>query len=236
MSTPPADPSVNSADPSVNPADPSVNSADPSDTADSEQPEREIGPQEIAPAIEAVLLVVDTPTATIDIARAVGVPQDIASDVLHRLQREYDEQGRGFQLREAAGGWRLYTREQYAGPVERFVLDGQKTRLTQAALETLAVIAYRQPVTRARVSAIRGVNVDGVVRTLLLRELIEESGHEEGSGGGLLSTTPLFLEKIGLPSLADLPPIAPLLPDVDPQMDERLETGLAELTEMTEMD
>lgn len=190
---------------------------------------------DISPAIESVLLVVDTPTAAMDIARAIGIGEDVAQEHLRQLQAEYDAQGRGFQLREAAGGWRLYTREQYAPAVERFVLDGQKTRLTQAALETLAVIAYRQPVTRARVSAIRGVNVDGVVRTLLTRELIEEAGHEEGSGGGLLSTTDLFLEKLGLRSLDDLPPIAPLLPEVDPQMDESLESGLAALADM-EMD
>lgn len=190
---------------------------------------------DIAPAIESVLLVVDTPTTAMDIARAIGIGEDVAAEHLRHLQAEYDQQGRGFQLREAAGGWRLYTREQYAPAVERFVLDGQKTRLTQAALETLAVIAYRQPVTRARVSAIRGVNVDGVVRTLLARELIEESGHEEGSGGGLLSTTDLFVEKLGLRSLDELPPIAPLLPEVDPQMDESLESGLAALADM-EMD
>ncbi|MFV0534518.1 MAG: SMC-Scp complex subunit ScpB [Cumulibacter sp.] len=190
---------------------------------------------DITPAIESVLLVLDQPTAAMDIARAVGIGEDVVEQRLQALRAEYDEQGRGFQLREAAGGWRLYTRERYAPVVERFVLDGQKTRLTQAALETLAVIAYRQPVTRARVSAIRGVNVDGVVRTLLTRELIEESGHEEGSGGGLLSTTDLFLEKLGLTSLRDLPPIAPLLPDVDPEMDERLESGLAAIADM-EMD
>ena len=190
---------------------------------------------DISPAIESVLLVLDQPTAAIDIARAIGIGEDVVEGRLRALQADYDEQGRGFQLREAAGGWRLYTREQYAPAVEKFVLDGQKTRLTQAALETLAVIAYRQPVTRARVSAIRGVTVDGVVRTLLTRELIEESGQEEGSGGGLLSTTDLFLEKLGLKSITDLPPIAPLLPDVDPEMDERLESGLAAIADM-EMD
>jgi segregation and condensation protein B len=190
---------------------------------------------DISPAIESVLLVLDQPTPPMDIARAIGIGEDLVVERLRELQDEYDQQGRGFQLREAAGGWRLYTREQYAPAVERFVLDGQKTRLTQAALETLAVIAYRQPVTRARVSAIRGVTVDGVVRTLLTRELIEESGQEEGSGGGLLSTTDLFLEKLGLKSITDLPPIAPLLPDVDPEMDERLESGLAAIADM-EMD
>lgn len=184
---------------------------------------------DIAPAIESILLVVDTPTASVDIARALGISTDEAETHLAQLAAEYDDQGRGFQLRQAAGGWRLYTREIYAPYVEKYVLDGQKTRLTQAALETLAVIAYRQPVTRARVSAIRGVNVDGVVRTLVTRGLVEETGTDERTGGGQLSTTDLFLEKLGLTSLEDLPPIAPHLPDVAPDMDERLESGLAQL-------
>ncbi|MEO6957338.1 MAG: SMC-Scp complex subunit ScpB [Antricoccus sp.] len=184
---------------------------------------------DLTPAIESILLVVDTPTPAVEIARAIGISIDETTERLRALAAEYDEQGRGISLREAAGGWRMYTRERYAPYVEKFVLDGQKTRLTTAALETLAVIAYRQPVTRARVSAIRGVNVDGVVRTLLIRELVEETGTDQHTGGGQLSTTSLFLEKLGLRSLDDLPPIAPLLPDVDPQMDERLESGLAEL-------
>ena len=191
---------------------------------------------DISPAIESILLVVDTPTASVEIARAVGISIEEAEQHLTDLAQEYNEQGRGFQLRQAAGGWRLYTREEYAEYVEKFVLDGQKTRLTQAATETLAVIAYRQPVTRSRVSAIRGVNVDGVVRTLLVRELIEESGTDEQTGGGQLSTTDLFLEKLGLKSVEDLPPIAPLLPDVAPEMDERLESGLAELASLDSED
>jgi segregation and condensation protein B len=114
-----------------------------------------------------------------------------------------------------AGGVRIYTRPDHAGVVEQFLHEGQRSRLTQAALETLAVIAYRQPVTRSRVSAIRGVNVDGVVRTLLARGLIVEVGTDPETGGGLFRTTDLFLEKMGLQSLDELPSLAPLLPDIE---------------------
>ena len=118
-------------------------------------------------------------------------------------------------LREAGGGWRMYTRARYAPYVERLLLDGARSKLTRAALETLAVVAYRQPVTRARVSAVRGVNVDAVMRTLLARGLITEAGTDSDSGAVAFATTELFLERLGLSSLADLPDIAPLLPDVD---------------------
>jgi segregation and condensation protein B len=134
------------------------------------------------------------------------------------LAAEYDEAGRGFELREVAGGWRFYTRASCAAYVERFVLDGQQARLTQAALETLAVVAYRQPVSRARVSAVRGVNVDGVMRTLVARGLVEEAGREGsgGEGGSILyRTTSYFLERLGLRSLEDLPDLAPFLPELD---------------------
>ncbi len=134
---------------------------------------------------------------------------------LTELAAEYAEQGRGFELRNVAGGWRYYTREELAPVVEAFVLDGQQARLTQAALETLAVVAYRQPVSRARVSAIRGVNVDGVMRTLLTRGLVEEAGHDHSSGAHLYRTTSYFLERIGVTSLDDLPELAPYLPDLD---------------------
>ena len=116
---------------------------------------------------------------------------------------------------EAGGGWRMYTRARYAPYVERLLLDGARSKLTRAALETLAVVAYRQPVTRARVSAVRGVNVDAVMRTLLARGLITEAGTDSDSGAVAFATTELFLERLGLSSLADLPDIAPLLPDVD---------------------
>ena len=122
---------------------------------------------------------------------------------------------RGFQLREGAGGWRFYSHPDLAPVVEKFVLDGQQSRLTQAALETLAVIAYRQPISRARVSAIRGVNVEAVMKTLLTRGLVEERGVEHETGAILYATTSYFLEKIGVASIEDLPALAPFLPDVD---------------------
>jgi segregation and condensation protein B len=164
-------------------------------------------------AVEAVLLVVDQPVDVTTLAQTLNVPKPDVQTALETLRAEYDEGNRGIDLRELAGGWRLYSRDDYAAYVERFVLDGQQTRLTQAALETLSVIAYRQPVTRARVSAVRGVGVDAVIRTLTTRGLIEECGTDVETGGGLYRTTPLFLEKLGLKSLEDLPPLAPLLPD-----------------------
>ena len=138
---------------------------------------------------------------------------------LRFLQQEYEAGGRGLDLREVAGGWRLYSREDFAPYVERFILDGQQARLTQAALETLAVIAYRQPVTRSRIAGIRGVSVDAVMRTLLTRGLVEECGADPDTGGGLYRTTRLFLEKLGLRSLDELPSLAPLLPDTS-QLDD----------------
>jgi len=166
-------------------------------------------------ALEAVLLVTDQPVPAVTLAQVVERPTEEVEATLIELAGEYDAQGRGFELRMVAGGWRLYTRADCAPYVERFVLDGQQARLTQAALETLAVIAYRQPVSRARVSAVRGVNVDGVVRTLLARGLITEAGQDEDTGGILYRTTPLLLERLGLQSLDELPSLAPLLPELD---------------------
>jgi segregation and condensation protein B len=134
---------------------------------------------------------------------------------LSELAQQYADQGRGFELRQAAGGWRLYTRAECAGLVERFVLRGQHARMTQAALETLAVVAYRQPVTRGRVAAVRGVNVDGVMRTLLSRGLIDERGSDPDSSATLYGTTDLFLERLGLRGLDQLPSLAPLLPELE---------------------
>ncbi len=164
-------------------------------------------------ALEAILLVVDEPVTEAQLAEVLDSRVEEIGSLLGALAAEYAEQGRGFDLRRAAGGWRLYTRPEYASYVERFVLDGQSVRLTQAALETLAVIAYQQPVTRARISAIRGVNCDGVVRTLTTRGLIEECGAQPESGAYLYRTTSLFLEKLGLDSVDELPPLAPFLPD-----------------------
>lgn len=164
--------------------------------------------------LEAILLVTDEPVPLVTLAQVVERPRQEVQGALDELAAGYVDQGRGFTLRQVAGGWRLYTRDDCAPFVERYVLDGQQARLTQAALETLAVIAYRQPVTRARVSAVRGVNVDGVVRTLTARGLVVEAGTDGDTGGTLYRTTPLLLEKLGLDSLEELPSLAPLLPDL----------------------
>ncbi|MEO5710493.1 MAG: SMC-Scp complex subunit ScpB [Nocardioidaceae bacterium] len=169
---------------------------------------------DLKPALEAVLMVADQPLDHMTLATAVGYPPGEVSSALHGLADEYAGQGRGFDLRNVAGGWRFYTREEYAGVVERFVLDGQRARLTQAALETLAVVAYKQPVSRARVSAVRGVNVDGVMRTLVSRGLVEEAGHDAETTATLYRTSSYFLERIGVESLEDLPELAPFLPDM----------------------
>jgi segregation and condensation protein B len=169
---------------------------------------------ELRPALEAVLMVADQPLDHVTLASAVGYPPGEVSAALAALAEEYAEQGRGFDLRNVAGGWRYYTREDYAGVVEKFVLDGQQARLTQAALETLAVVAYKQPVSRARVSAIRGVNVDGVMRTLVARGLVEEAGHDAETTATLYRTTGYFLERIGVASLEELPELAPFLPEI----------------------
>ena len=178
-----------------------------------------VDPDRLRSAVEAVLLVVDVPTSATVLAQVLqrSVPEIDAA--LRSLRDEYDAGGRGLDLREVADGWRLYSRDEFAVYVERFVLDGQQARLSQAALETLAVIAYRQPVTRSRISGIRGVSVDAVMRTLLTRGLVEECGADPDTGGGLYRTTRLFLEKLGLRSLEELPSLAPLLPDTS-QLDD----------------
>ncbi|MFC3996600.1 SMC-Scp complex subunit ScpB [Nocardiopsis sediminis] len=163
--------------------------------------------------LEAVLMVVDQPVAEYDLARAFGLPVQAIAATLAELSAEYTAQGRGFDLRQVAEGWRIYTRPECADAVEHFLKEGTEVRLTQAALETMAVVAYRQPVSRGRVSAVRGVNCDGVMRTLVLRGLIEEAGHDPESGALLYRTTSYFLERLGLRSLDELPDLAPFLPD-----------------------
>jgi segregation and condensation protein B len=172
-----------------------------------------VSDEELRGAIEAILLVVDEPVGDVMLAQVLEQPTDRVNALLGNLANEYMATERGFELRRAAGGWRLYTRPCFAGYVEKFVLDGQQIRLTQAALETLAVVAYKQPVARSRISAIRGVNCDGVMRTLVSRGLIEECGSDPDSGALLYRTTSLFLEKLGLDELEQLPPLAPFLPD-----------------------
>jgi segregation and condensation protein B len=177
-------------------------------------------------ALEALLLLAVEPMSVTDLAQAVGVPEAEVATALVGLAAFYDETGRGFELRELGGGWRYYTRDEYADLVAAYVLEGQQSRLSAAALETLAVIAYRQPISRGRVSAIRGVNVDGVIRTLLGRGLIEEAGHDAESGAVVFATTSYFLERMGLRTLDELPPLAPHLPGV-----EELEAELGQLAE-----
>lgn len=166
-------------------------------------------------AVEAVLMVIDEPLQEATLASALGMTVPRVREVLDELAAEYDESGRGFELRRVAGGWRVYSRAEYAPVVERFMLDGQTAKLTQAALETLAIVAYRQPVSRARVGAVRGVNVDAVMRTLSSRGLVEDAGNDPESGAVLYRTTPYFLQRLGLSSLDELPALAPYLPEAD---------------------
>lgn len=171
-----------------------------------------------AAALEAVLMVADEPVPAVQLATVLGVPTGQVEAILASLAAEYrgdsGARPRGFELREAGGGWRVYSAPAHADVVGRFVLEGQAARLTQAALETLAVIAYRQPVTRGLVSAVRGVNVESVMRTLVTRGLVAEVG-TEASGALLYGTTSYFMERMGMASLDELPPLAPYLPDLE---------------------
>jgi segregation and condensation protein B len=170
---------------------------------------------ELGSVLEALLLVVDTPVTAETLAATTQQPVYRIAAKLQQLADELTERDSGIDLRQNSEGWRMYTRARFAPYVEKLLLDGARSKLTRAALETLAVVAYRQPVTRARVSAVRGVNVDAVMRTLLARGLITEAGADEDTGAVTFATTEMFLERLGLASLGDLPDIAPLLPDVD---------------------
>ena len=176
---------------------------------------------ELQRSIEAILMVVDEPVTELTRASVLEVTVDENIVVLEHLSTSYDD--RGFALKAINGGWRFYSHPDLSPVVEKFVLDGQQNRLTQAALETLAVIAYRQPVSRARVSAIRGVNVEAVMKTLITRGLVEEYGVESETGAILYKTTSYFLERLGLKNLEDLPALAPYLPDLD-RLDEVLDS------------
>lgn len=180
---------------------------------------------ELERSVEAILMVVDEPVTEITLAQILERPVESISACLANLQNEYAGK-HGFELRAINGGWRFYSKPEYSNVVEKFVLDGQQSRLTQAALETLAVVAYRQPISRARVSAIRGVNVEAVMKTLVTRGLVEESGVESETGAILYRTTSYFLERLGLNTLSDLPALAPYLPDL-----ERLDEILGSLTD-----
>jgi segregation and condensation protein B len=181
---------------------------------------------EVSGPVEALLLLAEEPISEQELAQAVGVPESVITECLVELVAFYDETQRGFELRSVGGGWRYYTREEHADLIAEHVLEGREAKLSQAALETLAVIAYSQPISRARVSAVRGVNVDGVIRTLVARGLIEETGHDHESGAAVFATTSLFLERMGLRTLDDLPPLAPHLPEV-----EELEAELSQLAQ-----
>ncbi|QNG18686.1 SMC-Scp complex subunit ScpB [Rhodococcus triatomae] len=175
----------------------------------------ELSDAELESVLESLLLVVDSPASVEQLAAVTDASPERVAAILTRMAEAFTVRGSGFDLRYAGDGWRLYTRTAHAPYVERLLLDGARTKLTRAALETLAVVAYRQPLTRARISAVRGVNVDGVVRTLLARGLIAEAGTDPETTATQYATTELFLERLGLASLADLPELAPLLPDVD---------------------
>ena len=176
--------------------------------------------------LEAMLMVADQPEHARDLAHALDVDEHEVHEALTMLQRDYDgddgsgRPARGFALRHSARGWQLVSRAQFESVVSAFVTDGQTARLSQAAFEALSIIAYRQPVTRAQISSIRGVNSDGVVRALLVRDLIRPDGVDPDSRAERLSTTMLFLEKMGLESLDDLPSLAPFMPTVGSAMQE----------------
>lgn len=189
------------------------------------------GVEDVTGALEALLLIADEPMAEIDLATALDAPIAVVGDALAELAAFYDETGRGFELRQVGGGWRYYTRAEHADLICRYLLEGQQARLSQAALETLAVVAYQQPVSRARVSAVRGVNVDGVIRTLLSRGLITEAGQDQESGAVLFQTTGYFLERLGLRSLDELPALAPHLPEA-----AELEAELSQLARSASAD
>lgn len=179
----------------------------------------------ISAAIEAVLLVATEPVEPSLLAQLVEIPTVDVVAVCEQLARDYAAQGRGFTIARIAGGYRFQTVAEQAPYVERFVLEGQTARLSGPALETLAIVAYKQPISRAQLSAIRGVNVDATLRTLVQRGYVEESGHEATPGNpALFATTQMFLEKIGVDALHDLPALAEFIPDAT--VVEALERGL----------
>jgi segregation and condensation protein B len=176
-------------------------------------------------AIEAVLMVAEMPVETQLLAQLLELPVAQITALCEQMATEYEEEGRGFALVAVAGGWRFQSHADLAPYVERFVLEGQSARLSAAALETLAIVAYKQPVSRAQVAAIRGVNVDGVIRTLQQRGFIAEIGKDPGPGQAVLfGTTALFLERLGLNGLDQLPPLSEFVPGAD--VVEHLESGL----------
>lgn len=175
--------------------------------------------------VEAVLMVAAEPVPTAELAELLELPAEQVATLMADLAGEYLAAERGFVMVEVAGGWRFQSHPDLAPYIERWVLEGQSARMSAAALETLAIVAYKQPISRAQVAAIRGVGVDGVVRTLEQRGYITEVARDPGPGQAVLfGTTPAFLEKLGLASLADLPPVAEFVPDAS--VVEQLEEGL----------
>jgi segregation and condensation protein B len=169
-----------------------------------------------AGAVEALLFVSDEPVTSSRIATIIGVSAAEAERVLTTLAETYAAEERGFQLREVAGGWRLYTHPAYHGAIEEYVLSWDTRRLSQAALEALAVIAYHQPVTRAGVNAVRGVNSEAVISSLIEKGLVRETGRDKNAGNAILyGTTRTFLERFGLKDLTGLPPLEEFAPDPD---------------------
>jgi segregation and condensation protein B len=195
------------------------------------EPDQE-APEHVADAppaeriLEALLFLADEPVTAASLARVVGNTRSETDAALHDLARAYRDRGSGLVLRRVAGGWRLFTHPDVAAQVERFVLSARHARLTAAGLETLAIVAYKQPVTRHQISSIRGVNAEGTVRALVERGLVREVGRDDGPGRAtLFGTTPEFLERLGLESLADLPPIGPLLVSTDDAANGSARTG-----------
>ena len=184
-------------------------------TAEVEEPTPDLGAPSLAAAVEALLLIADEPMSAEDLGTVLHTPPDDITATVESLQSDYSTSGRGFTLRKESSGWRYVTAADCSELVSRYVKDGQSARLSQAAMETLAVVAYRQPVSRTRVSAIRAVNVDGVMKTLVTRGLITEVGHDAESGAVLYATTEYFLQRLGIASLDELPPVADYLPDLD---------------------
>jgi segregation and condensation protein B len=176
-------------------------------------------------ALEAILMVTDAPISLVALATALEIPVKQVRDAVNKLRDDYDGKdgisARGFELREVAGGWRIYVRQNYDWAVKMFIANENPTKLSQAALETLSVIAYKQPIARGQIASIRGVNVDSVVRTLTSRGLVTELYTDSETGAIHYGTTSLLLEQLGLNSLDQLPPISPYLPDVNSDFNER---------------
>ena len=189
----------------------------------------------VAPALEAILMVAEEPLPPALLAKLVGAPINEVEEICENLAAEYVADGRGFILARVAGGYRFQTATEQAPYVERFVLDGQSARLSAAALETLAVIAYKQPVSRNQIASIRGVNVDAVMRTLQQRGYVDEVARDPGPGQAVLyGTTPTFLERLGIDSVEGLPPLGEFFPEAD--VVEALERGLRVGSDDDELD